>query len=105
MIFFGTQPTFTHVPPSLPDSASTTFAPCSAARCAAAIPPLPPPITTRSYFSAMAPSLTPALFMLSKTRSGYEGRYNGPPAMGRDARMDNPLLHQDSLPQFMRIRP
>jgi len=27
------------------------------------------------------------------------------PAMERDLRMDNPLLHQDSLPQFMSIRP
>jgi oligopeptidase A len=34
--------------------------------------------------------------MLSKTRTAHEGRYN--------ARMDNPLLHQDSLPQFMGIR-
>ncbi|MBV8974437.1 MAG: oligopeptidase A, partial [Sinobacteraceae bacterium] len=35
--------------------------------------------------------------MLSKTRTAYEGRYNGC--------MDNPLLHQESLPQFMCIRP
>jgi len=53
MIFFGMQPTFTQVPPSLPTSASATFAPYSAARWAAASPPLPPPITTRSNFSVM----------------------------------------------------
>jgi hypothetical protein len=34
MIFFGTQPTFTHVPPSRPDSTSATFAPYEAARLA-----------------------------------------------------------------------
>ncbi len=48
MIFFGTQPTFTHVPPSRPGSNSATRAPYSAARCAVASPPLPPPITIKS---------------------------------------------------------
>ena len=55
MIFFGTQPTFTQVPPRGPDSISATRAPYSAARCAAASPPLPPPITTKSNFSLIDP--------------------------------------------------
>ena len=48
MIFFGTQPTLTHVPPMRPDSNSATFAPYDAARFAVATPPLPPPMTSRS---------------------------------------------------------
>ena len=48
MTFFGTQPTLTQVPPSRPGSSSATRAPYSAARCAAASPPLPPPSTIRS---------------------------------------------------------
>jgi hypothetical protein len=55
MIFFGTQPTFTQVPPRGPDSISATRAPYSAARCAAASPPLPPPIATKSNFSLIDP--------------------------------------------------
>ena len=46
--FFGTQPTFTHVPPSGPDSITAALAPYSAARCAQARPPLPPPMQIRS---------------------------------------------------------
>ncbi len=57
MIFFGTQPTLTQVPPRRPDSTSAVRAPYSAARCAAASPPLPPPITTRSNRSSMAAML------------------------------------------------
>ena len=43
MIFEGTQPTLTHVPPVVPLSTSVTLAPPSEARSAAAIaaPPLP----------------------------------------------------------------
>jgi len=48
MTFLGTQPTFTHVPPSLPRSTIPTLAPWCAARRAAAMPPLPAPITRRS---------------------------------------------------------
>eukprot|EP00585_Thalassiosira_rotula_P009003 CAMPEP_0196148510 /NCGR_PEP_ID=MMETSP0910-20130528/27888_1 /TAXON_ID=49265 /ORGANISM="Thalassiosira rotula, Strain GSO102" /LENGTH=52 /DNA_ID=CAMNT_0041411233 /DNA_START=67 /DNA_END=221 /DNA_ORIENTATION=- len=39
MIFFGTQPTFTHVPPNLPRSTTPTLAPYDAARRADAMPP------------------------------------------------------------------
>ena len=49
--FFGTHPTFTQVPPSRPDSITNAFAPYSAARCAAAKPPLPPPMQIRSNAS------------------------------------------------------
>jgi hypothetical protein len=55
MIFFGTQPTLTHVPPSAPDSMMTTRAPYSAARWAAARPPLPAPMTIRSYCPSIKP--------------------------------------------------
>ena len=48
MTFFGTQPTFTHVPPRRLGSNKATRAPYSAARCAAASPPLPPPKITKS---------------------------------------------------------
>ena len=48
MTFLGTHPTFTHVPPSLPRSTIPTLAPWRAARRAAAMPPLPAPITRRS---------------------------------------------------------
>src|SRR5690349_18521302 len=53
--FFGTQPTFTQVPPSAPGSSSATRAPCWAARNAPARPPEPPPRTTRSKSALMAP--------------------------------------------------
>src|ERR1700733_8553090 len=46
--FFGTQPTLTQVPPSRPDSITALLAPYSAARCAQARPPLPPPMLMRS---------------------------------------------------------
>src|SRR5690606_11861930 len=48
MTFFGTQPTFTHVPPRRAGSKKTTLAPRPAARCAVASPPLPPPSTIKS---------------------------------------------------------
>ena len=48
MTFFGTQPTLTQVPPRRADSITSARAPYSAARCAQASPPLPPPITIRS---------------------------------------------------------
>ena len=48
MTFFGTQPTFTQVPPSLPLSTIAQRAPCSAARTTEAMPPLPAPITKQS---------------------------------------------------------
>lgn len=48
MTFFGTQPTLTHVPPSLPFSTTPTLAPYDAARRADAIPPEPAPMTSRS---------------------------------------------------------
>ena len=83
MIFFGTQPTFTHVPPSGPDSTSATRAPYSAARCAAASPPLPPPITTKSYCSPIDTSRCPKpmLYGRSPTRRGSRrcGRLQWPP--------------------------
>jgi hypothetical protein len=49
--FFGTQPTFTQVPPKRPDSITALLAPYSAARCAQARPPLPPPMLMRSKTS------------------------------------------------------
>src|SRR5215208_698223 len=48
MTFFGTQPTLTHVPPRRAGSNNAARAPCSAARCAVASPPLPPPKTNKS---------------------------------------------------------
>ena len=44
MIFFGTQPTFTQVPPNNLASIMAHFLPYDAARLIEAIPPLPPPI-------------------------------------------------------------
>jgi hypothetical protein len=45
----GTQPVFTHVPPVRSDASSTTTrAPSSAARSAAAVPAGPAPITATS---------------------------------------------------------
>ena len=60
--FLGTQPTFTQAPPSRPDSTRATRAPYSAARLAAARPPLPPPITTRSYWSDISPKTSNSAF-------------------------------------------
>ena len=48
MIFFGTQPTFTQVPPQRASSAMPTRAPCPAAMRAQRTPPDPPPMTNRS---------------------------------------------------------
>src|SRR5699024_1600365 len=50
MTFFGTQPTLTQVPPRRCGSIRATRAPYCAARRAVAMPPLPPPITSRSWF-------------------------------------------------------
>ena len=83
MIFFGTQPTLTQVPPRRPDSASATRAPYSAARRAVATPPLPPPITTRSNFSDMTSPLLPGMLYevagraLPAAAVRRKGRYNG----------------------------
>ena len=55
--FEGMQPMLRHVPPNaLPGRRSTqaTLLPNCAARIAAVYPPGPPPITTRSNFSAAA---------------------------------------------------
>src|SRR5271167_1544780 len=49
--FFGTQPTFTQVPPSAPDSITAVLAPYCAACWAQARPPLPPPMLMRSKAS------------------------------------------------------
>ena len=49
MIFLGTQPTLTQVPPSFFSSITAALAPCSPARFMVAIPPLPPPIAMISY--------------------------------------------------------
>ena len=48
MIFFGTQPTFTQVPPQNRSSAIATWAPCVAAMRAQRTPAEPPPMTKRS---------------------------------------------------------
>src|SRR6476661_6360663 len=56
MIFFGTQPTFTHVPPIRPRSINTQRAPYCAARLEVATPPLPPPMVRRSNCSDIANS-------------------------------------------------
>src|SRR5580704_9026310 len=48
MTFLGTQPTFTQVPPRRWGSITAALAPYSAARCAQARPPLPPPTLMRS---------------------------------------------------------
>ena len=53
MIFLGTQPTLTQVPPSVFFSMSATFAPKEAALLAAARPPLPAPITMKSKHFGM----------------------------------------------------
>jgi hypothetical protein len=57
IIFFGTHPTLTQVPPHLAVSTTATLAPCLAARLAVAIPPDPPPITRRS-------NIVPALALI-----------------------------------------
>src|SRR5262249_28985590 len=94
MIFLGTQPTLTQVPPRRPASISTARAPYSAARCAVASPPLPPPITTRSKRSSMhAPC-----YMRRRARCPAG-------AVGYNARMENPLLARDRLPRSVQIRP
>src|SRR5690606_28059811 len=82
MTFFGTQPTLTQVPPRRAASMTTARAPYSAARCAQASPPLPPPMTARSCFSGISHS----------THS-----YN--------IAMSNPLLSGELLPRFDAIRP
>src|SRR5690606_37492368 len=46
--FFGTQPTLTQVPPNGPFSTTAACTPYSAAFCACARPPLPPPSTSKS---------------------------------------------------------
>ena len=48
MIFFGTQPTLTQVPPQKRSSATPTRAPWPAAMRANRTPPEPPPMTKRS---------------------------------------------------------
>src|SRR5438045_4397293 len=48
------QPRWRHVPPTLSISTTATDMPAAAPYRAAAYPPGPPPITTRSNFSAMA---------------------------------------------------
>ena len=48
MIFFGTQPTLTQVPPQKRSSATPTRAPWPAAIRAQRTPALPPPMTKRS---------------------------------------------------------
>src|SRR5258708_11716739 len=48
MTFLGTHPTFTQVPPRRCGSTTADLAPNSAARCAQARPPLPPPMLMRS---------------------------------------------------------
>ena len=49
MTFLGTQPTLTHVPPSLSRSMQRTFLPWDVAeRLAQAMPPEPPPMQIRS---------------------------------------------------------
>ena len=56
--FFGMQPLMTQVPPNLSPSISATLAPYSEALLAQAMPPDPPPITTKSKFNF--------IFMLSR---------------------------------------
>src|ERR1700738_23321 len=108
--FFGTQPTLTQVPPSAPDSTIATLAPYSAARCAAARPPLPPPITTKSNSSAIN-----LLERLSEARHGTWERLPHSQSPLRSSRcvqvravqwstpgdeipMENPLLGHEPLP-------
>ena len=52
MIFFGTQPRLTQVPPRRSCSIKAHLAPYWAARLALAMPPEPAPMTIRSYFMA-----------------------------------------------------
>lgn len=52
MIFLGTQPKLTQVPPNRPCSMINTLAPWEAARRAVASPALPAPITIKSYIKA-----------------------------------------------------
>ena len=78
MIFLGTQPTLTQVPPRGPDSASATRAPYSAARWAEASPPLPPPMTTKSNVSLIDPRMRAPAAMLYEAAAGEVPERNRP---------------------------
>src|ERR1700744_5014856 len=86
MTFLGTHPTFTQVPPRRCGSMTAALAPYSAARCAQARPPLPPPMLIRSNAS------------VDTARSAVAERAND---MLRG--VNNPLLEIGSLPAFDRI--
>src|SRR5690606_12150318 len=78
-------PTFTHVPPSRAGSNRTTFAPYSAARCAVASPPLPPPRTIRSNDFTAGPLSRRGALSLARSAPGT-GKSNGTAhATGPDA--------------------
>ena len=55
MIFFGTHPTLTHVPPTTRFSINSTEAPYEAARRAQPKPPLPAPNTIKLYLDSKEP--------------------------------------------------
>ncbi len=61
MIFFGTQPRLTQVPPQCRASTTATLAPWPAAMRAQRTPPEPPPITSRSksYCITASPGAAP----------------------------------------------
>ena len=66
MIFEGTQPTFTHVPPSVPSSMRVTWAPSSAARMAQAKAAEPLPM-----MATCSPAPSPPARDLAMGASGF----------------------------------
>src|ERR1700680_4350035 len=99
MTFFGTHPTFTQVPPKRCDSMTAVFAPYSAARCAQARPPLPPPTLIRSKCSGDTVNSTqkePNIAMIyfrSRQLAKWVLRGRSRDFAGRDRRSD-PLRHR-----------
>src|SRR5436853_602613 len=81
------------------------------ARCAAASPPLPPPITTRSNFSLIAPrpptiaTRHPMVSEDAAPEAATMAAHSTAVNLTRRERMHNPLLDGQPLPPFLEIRP
>src|SRR5580693_1715582 len=92
--FFGTQPTFTQVPPKRCASITADFAPYSAARCAQARPPLPPPTLIRSKCSVdtvnsiQKEADTPMIYFGGRQLAKWVLRGRSRDFAGRDRRSD-----------------